>query len=61
MVLHIGHGTGNSFSEALILASTNPHACSELVVFMYWSGKSMNNHMPYCGLVDPRISASDKD
>ena len=35
--------------------------CSELVVFMYWTGKSMNNHLSYCGLVDSRISASDKD
>ena len=36
-------------------------ACSELVVFMYWTGKSMNNFLSYGGLVDPRISASDKD
>ena len=35
--------------------------CSELVVFMYRTGKSMNNLLPYCGLVDPRMSASDKD
>ena len=35
--------------------------CSELVVFMYWTGKSMNNILSYCGLVDARISASDKD
>ena len=34
--------------------------CSELVVFMYWTGKSMNNLLSHCGLVDPRISASDK-
>ena len=31
--------------------------CSELL----WTGKSMNNLLSYCGLVDPRISASDKD
>ena len=31
------------------------------VVFMYWTGKSMNNLILFCGLVDPRISASDKD
>ena len=36
-------------------------SCSELVVFMYWTGKSMNNLLPYCGLVVPRTSASDKD
>ena len=36
-------------------------ACSELVVFMYWTGKSMSNLLSYCGLVDARISASEKD
>ena len=35
--------------------------CSELVVFMYRNGKSMNNRLSYSGLVDPRISESDKD
>ena len=34
--------------------------CSELVVFMYWTGKSINN-LSFCGLVDVRINASDKD
>ena len=29
--------------------------CSELGIFMYWTGNSMN------GLVDARISASEKD
>ena len=98
--------TGKSFSEALILTSTNPQYdkrlfielpvqykkticsehvvytncserqnknkkticvhnmfswCSELVVFMYWTGNSMNNLLSYCGLVDARISASEKD
>ena len=33
---------------------------TELVFFMYRAGKSMNNVLSYCGLVDPRISASDK-
>ena len=28
---------------------------------MYWTGKSMNNLLSYCGLIDLRISASDKD
>ena len=36
-------------------------ACSELAVFMYWTGKSMNNLLSYCGLVDVRINASDQD
>ena len=35
--------------------------CSELVVFMYSTGKSMNNLLLYCGLVDARISGSEKD
>ena len=35
--------------------------CFELVVFMYWTGKSMNNLLSYCGLVDARIRASNKD
>ena len=35
--------------------------CSELVVFMHWTGKSLNNLLSYCGLVDVRTNASDKD
>ena len=35
--------------------------CSELVVFMYWIGKSMNNILSYYGLLDAKIRASDKD
>ena len=34
---------------------------SELVIFMYWTSNSMNNFLSYCGLVDTRISASEKD
>ena len=73
--------TGKSFSEALILASTNPQyekdcslistwklqtqkmytTCSELEVFMYRTGESMNNLLSYCGLIDARIRVSNKD
>ena len=35
--------------------------CSELVLFMYWTGKSMNNLLSYWGVVDARISASETD
>ena len=35
--------------------------CSELGIFMYWTCNSMNNLLSYCGLVDARISASEKD
>ena len=34
---------------------------TELEVFMYWTGKSINNIVSYCGLVDVRMNASDKD
>ena len=49
--------TGKSLSEAHNKFLT----CSELVVFMNWTGKSMNNLLSYFGLVDVRINASDKD
>ena len=35
--------------------------CSELGIFMYWTFNSMNNLLSYYGLVDARISASEKD
>ena len=35
--------------------------CSKLVVFMNCTGKSLNKLLSYCGLVDVRINASDKD
>ena len=35
--------------------------CSELGIFMYWTGDSMNNILSYFGLVEVRISASEKD
>ena len=33
----------------------------ELGIFMYSTGNSMNNLSSYCGLVNARIRASDKD
>ena len=33
----------------------------ELRIFMYWSCNSMNNLSSYCGLVDAKIRASEKD
>ena len=35
--------------------------CSELGIFTYWTCDSMNNMSSYCGLVDAKITASDKD
>ena len=72
-------GTGKSFSEALILASTNPQydkrlfielrvqymktTSSEHVVYINCSELSIQkqNLLSYCGLVDARISDSEKD
>ena len=34
---------------------------SKLAIFMYWTCNAMNNHFSYCGLVDARISDSEKD
>ena len=34
---------------------------SEIGIFMYWTRNSMHNLFSYCGLVDTRISASEKD
>ena len=68
--------TGKSFSEGQkqkticvhkMFSTCSQHVlnmfstCSELAIFMYWSRNSMNNLLSYCGLVDARISASDKD
>ena len=33
----------------------------ELGIFMHWACCSMNNLLSYCGLVDAKIRASDKD
>ena len=60
---------GNFLLEPLILASTNPQydkrivhtTCSEHVIFSHWTGNSMNNFLSYCGLVDAKISTSEKD
>ena len=35
--------------------------CSELGIFVYWTCNSTNNLSSYCGLVDAKIRASDKD
>ena len=34
---------------------------AQIQIFMYWTCNSMNNLSSYCGLVNLRISASDKD
>ena len=35
--------------------------CSELGIFMQWTCNSMNNIFSYCGLVDGKISAPEKE
>ena len=44
------------YSEQLMYTT-----CSELGIFMYWTGDSMSNLLSYCGLLEVRISASEKD
>ena len=39
----------------------NYTTCTELGIFMQWTCNSMNNILSYCGLVDARISASERD
>ena len=66
--------TGKSFSEALILASTNPQYDKRLFMELPWKlkaqnmgktysfhGNSMNNLLSYCGFIDAKMRASDKD
>ena len=36
-------------------------SCSEFGNAMHWTWNSMNNLLSHCGLVDARISASEKD
>ena len=35
--------------------------CTQHVLNLYFSGESMNNLLPYCGLTDARMRASEKD
>ena len=65
--------TGKSLSEALIFASINPKFDNRLFMELPWEhvlpmfyacsfhGNSVNNLLSYCGVVDARISASEKD
>ena len=54
-------------SEQLMCTTCSTHViqmfspCSELGIFMYWTGNSMNNLLSYCGWVNAKIRASDKD
>ena len=45
----------NNFSTQHVLSRFG------LEIFMYWTCYSMNNLPSYCGLVDAKITASDKD
>ena len=60
------NSTGKSFSEGLILASTNPQLFIELwVQYMKVASSEhvvyKNCLLFYCGLDDARISASEKN
>ena len=45
----------------MLKQKTKINLCSELVFFSFWSCKSMNNLLSYCGLTDARMNASEKD
>ena len=65
--------TSKSFSEALILASTNPQKIvygitmkntehgQPMFCTCSFHGYSMNNLLSYCGLIDTKIRVSDKE
>ena len=64
--------TGKSLSEALLFAEHRENMlCTKIVlnvgnnfspgIFMYWTCNLMNNLSSYCGLVDAKIRAYDKD
>ena len=63
---------GKSLSEALIFASTNPQYDDRFFIKLQvqyvkitsacsFHDNSMNNLLSYCGLIDAKIRASDKD
>jgi hypothetical protein len=43
------------------MAKERNESFKKKIVFLYRTGKLMNNLLSYCGLLDPRIRASDKD
>ena len=56
--------TGKCLTEVLLFAKHGENMlCTEIErgIFMYWTCSSMNNLLSYCGLVDAKIRASDKD
>ena len=59
IVLNVKTKTKNNLCSQHVLPMFYP--CSELGIFMYWTGNSMNNLLSHCGLVDAKIRASDKD
>ena len=55
--LLLAHPDLKTLRHLCIMFST----CSELEDFMYWNCNSMNNLFSYCGLVNGKIRAADKD
>ena len=57
--------------EQFVCTTCSPHVLpmfsqcspprSELGIFMYWTGNSMDNLLSYYGLVDARISTTERD
>ena len=46
----------------VVFRHSEQYLCTQhFAIFMYWAYNSMSNLLSYCGLVDARISASEKD
>ena len=50
-----------TWGEHIVFWMSKTISCSELGIFMYWTCNSMNNLSSYCGIVDAKIRASDKN
>ena len=61
-LLFAEHGE-NMLCTKIVLNFCTQHVLPkfELGIFMYWTCNSMNKLSSYCGLVDAKIRASDKD
>ena len=59
IVLNVKTKTKNNICTQHVFSIIS--TCSELGLFIYWTWNSMNNLLSYCGIVDTRISASEKD
>ena len=65
-LLFAEHGENMLFTKIVLNVSNNfctQHVLPwfDLEIFIFWNYNSINNLSSYCGLVDAKIRASDKD